>query len=89
MRVCFGTVSGGLYSVASYAVGIGPIRAQDDGTHGGYGAVAIAEGGDCGDGVRVLANLAEDASETTCTFWANNTSFPAQAVDGNFNIREK
>jgi hypothetical protein len=88
-KVCFGMVSSGTYAGAAYAVGIGTVRAQDDGTFGGYGAIAIAEGGETGDGIRVLADMAENDPRTSCTYWVTNTGFPALVLDGNFNIRSK
>jgi hypothetical protein len=88
-QTCFGTVSGGAYDGAAYAVGIGTVRAQGGSPVGGYGAIAVAEGGKAGDGVRVKVNLESTTLETTCSFWAGNSSFFARAVDGNFHIRSK
>ena len=89
-KVCTGVVGGsGPYAGQPYAVGIGEVFGQD-GTEVsvGYGAIAVAEGGDYGDGFRVAFDKTWDFVDT----WCNNGAeykFPARVVDGNFNLRSK
>jgi len=89
-KVCVGTVSSGPYAGAPYAVGMGTVRGQD-GTvvsGDGFGAIAVAEGGDAGDGVRVWFDMTKAVIDAFCDAGAYD-SFPARVVDGNFNIRSK
>ena len=88
-KVCTGTVQAGPYTGQPYAIGIGEVFGQD-GTEVsvGYGAIAVAEGDESGDGVRVWFDMTWDIVNAFCESGANN-SFPAKVVDGNFNIRSK
>jgi hypothetical protein len=84
-RVCFGELGG-----APYAVAIGTVRGQDgtEVTDGGWGGIAVLEGGDAGDRFRVWFDRTESVMNAWCENGAYGT-FPALVVDGNFNIRSK
>ncbi len=91
-RICYGTVVDGTFAGQPYVVAIGPVFGQD-GTevNVGYGAIAVAEGDDSPDGVRVRFDETLAFVEGFCTMarvGANNV-FPALVIDGNFNIRSK
>jgi hypothetical protein len=84
-RVCFGEIGG-----APVAAAIGTVRGQDgtEVTDGGWGGIAVKEGGDAGDRFRVWFDKEESAMNAWCEALAYGT-FPALVVDGNFNIRSK
>ncbi len=90
-RVCSGEVTNGPFTGSPYIVAIGSIFLQD-GTEpqagGGFGAIAVAEGGTAGDGVRVWFDETLPVVEAFCENGAYD-SFPARVMDGNFNIRTK
>lgn len=87
-KICTGTVPSGTYTGNPYVVAVGPIKEQD-GTDftGDYGLISIAEGGDYGDGIRVLVG-SQGAMEYQCSIGAG-FSYPARVIDGNFNLRSK
>ena len=88
-RICSGLVASGPFAGQPYVVAIGPVFGQD-GTEvvNGYGAIAVAEGGTAGDGVRVWFDRTLEVVEDFCEAGAYD-SFPAIVNDGNFNIRSK
>jgi hypothetical protein len=83
MQVCFAPD-------LSWAAAIGTVRGQDgtEVTGGGWGGIAILEGGDGPDRFRVWFDREQAAMEAWCQAGAYG-SFPAAVEDGNFNIRSK
>jgi hypothetical protein len=84
-RVCFGMLGD-----APYAAAIGTVRGQDgtEVTDGGWGGIAVLEGGDAGDRFRVWFDVTQERADYFCESGAEH-SFPALVVDGNFSIRTK
>jgi len=90
-KICTGTVenTSSPYDNQPYVVAIGTVKGQD-GTEVsvGYGAIAVAEGGDYGDGFRVAFDQTYEFVDNWCENGAEG-KFPAHVEDGNFNIRSK
>lgn len=88
-KLCTGIVPSGPYDGQQYAIGVGKVFGQD-GTNviNGFGGIAVAEGGNSGDGVRVTFDKTWAEVEDWCDSGAGSL-FPAKVVDGNFNIRSK
>ena len=83
-KICTGTANSG----QPYVIAIGPVKLQD-GTvfEKEYGAIAVVEGGEAADRVRVKLYSSFETADAFCT--GGDPGASVQVLDGNFNIRGK
>lgn len=84
-KICTGTANSG----EPYVIAIGPIKLQDGTVLGGaeYGAIAVVEGGEAADRVRVKVYSSLEDANAFCT--GGDPGASVKVLDGNFNIRSK
>ena len=81
-QLCTGYISG-----QPYVIAVGPVKLQDGTFTQEFGAIAVVEGGEANDKIRVLLFDSFAQAQGYCV--SGNPGATVEVIDGEFNIRSK